>query len=70
MGEGDPAALYDVRPVRRETAQSRSISELNLKADSVLEGPARLLWGLEEAQWHIIGVRTTVPDPRHSPGKA
>lgn len=56
---GDPAALHDVRPVRSGTPEQRGLSELTLEAGSVLLGPVRLLWGLEEGRWQILAVRMT-----------
>jgi hypothetical protein len=60
-GAGDPAALYDVRPVRSRAPERRGMRELTLEAGSVLRDPARLLWGLEGGRWQILVVRATVP---------
>lgn len=55
-GSEKPGALYDVRPVRSDVPPARGIAELTREAGAVLDGPVRLLWGLEGETWYVLGV--------------
>lgn len=55
-GGEKPAALHDVRAARGDPPSERGIAELTLEASTVLDGPARLRWGLESGTWYVLGV--------------
>ena len=55
-GDERPGALYDVRPARDELSPGRGLADLTTEAGEVLDGPARLRWGLENGKWYVLGV--------------
>jgi hypothetical protein len=46
------AALYDVEPTAG--VGGKGIAGFTLEAESVLEEPVRIRWGLEDGRWYVL----------------